>query len=379
MTSMVNGSKRVYFENLNGLRFLCFLSLFFFHSFHTEFDYILQDATYQFVKHRLFGNGNLGVNFFFVLSGFLITYLLIQEKQLNGQIDVPRFWLRRILRIWPLYFFCVGFGFWIFPYLKMLFGQTPNETAHLWAYLTFVSNFDLIRNGLPDASVLGVLWSIAVEEQFYLVWPLLLFLMPVHRYYLAFGTVICVSLLFRATHDQAILLEHHSLSCMGDMAIGALGAWSVAQVDDIRQWISSLSRPMITIIYVLFFSIFFFREELFFQTYFLRVIERPLIASIMLLIILEQCYAHKAFFKLEHKWLSYLGNISYGLYCYHFFGILITTTLTRKLGFNTALWQVMIVECGVSLLLTIVIATISYRFVEKPILEIKKRFAYITQ
>ncbi|MBK8471912.1 MAG: acyltransferase [Sphingobacteriales bacterium] len=99
----------------------------------------------------------------------MITYLLIAEKQLNHQIDVPRFWLRRILRIWPLYYCCVLFGFYAFPMLKTLLGQTPNETATVGYYLAFLSNFDLIAQGLPDASILGVLWSVAVEEQFYLL------------------------------------------------------------------------------------------------------------------------------------------------------------------------------------------------------------------
>ena len=80
--------KKIYFENLDGLRFLCFLSVFFFHSFHTENVLIKSSKFYLFFEKHLFGNGNLGVNFFFVLSGFLITYLLIEEKKLNGQIDI---------------------------------------------------------------------------------------------------------------------------------------------------------------------------------------------------------------------------------------------------------------------------------------------------
>jgi peptidoglycan/LPS O-acetylase OafA/YrhL len=134
-TSQV-ATKRVYFENLDGLRFLCFLSVFFFHSFHTDFDSIRATDTYHFIKRDIFGNGNLGVNFFFVLSGFLITYLLIEEKNLNGQIDIKRFWLRRILRIWPLFYLCVIIGFFAFPVLKSAFGQQPNETASIEHYLT---------------------------------------------------------------------------------------------------------------------------------------------------------------------------------------------------------------------------------------------------
>ena len=83
--------KRIYFENLDGLRFLCFLAVFFFHSFHTEYAYIRDSNTYHFVKRNIFGNGSLGVNFFFVLSGFLIIFLLIEEKKLNGQMNLKNF------------------------------------------------------------------------------------------------------------------------------------------------------------------------------------------------------------------------------------------------------------------------------------------------
>jgi peptidoglycan/LPS O-acetylase OafA/YrhL len=96
--------KRIYFENLNGLRFPCFLSVFLFHIFRVVSDSFEANPMFYFLKNDLFGNGNLGVNFFFVLSGFLITYLLIEEKILNKQISIPKFWLRRVLRIWPLFF-----------------------------------------------------------------------------------------------------------------------------------------------------------------------------------------------------------------------------------------------------------------------------------
>ncbi|MBK9047983.1 MAG: acyltransferase [Bacteroidetes bacterium] len=124
-------SKKVYFENLDGLRFLCFLSVFFFHSFHTEYDFIKDNPVCTFIKKDLFGNGNLGVNFFFVLSGFLITFLLIEEKKLNRQIDLRNFWIRRILRIWPLFYFCVFFGFVMFPMIKEFLVRYQMRLLHL--------------------------------------------------------------------------------------------------------------------------------------------------------------------------------------------------------------------------------------------------------
>lgn len=371
--------KKVYFENLDGLRFLCFLSVFFFHSFTTDFAYIKTADIYHFIKRDVFGNGNLGVNFFFVLSGFLITYLLIEEKKLNGEIDIKSFWIRRVLRIWPLFYLCVVFGFFVFPLLKSAFGQQPNETASIGYFLTFTNNFDFIKNGPPDASILGVLWSVAIEEQFYFVWPVILYLLPIKKYWLAFSTVIVVSLIFRGLNNNYLAHEHHTLSCIADMAIGAFGAWLIQTNENFKTKIQNLNSTYILLIYISFFTVYFFRDEILKnKNLLLSVIERPVIAIIILSIILEQCFAEKSFFKMsKFKLLTKLGTVSYGLYCLHFIGILVVTTLTKKLSLNTELWQVFIIETSFALILTIAISFISYNVFEKPFLKLKDKFAYI--
>lgn len=367
---------KIYFENLDALRFLCFLSVFFFHSFHTEYSYISESPIYHFIKKDIFGNGNLGVNFFFVLSGFLITYLLIQEKQLNGQINLLKFWMRRILRIWPLFYFAVFFGFVIFPLLKSAFGQTPNETASIGYYLTFLNNFDFIQHGLPDASILGVLWSVAIEEQFYFVWPIILHLLPIQKYWIAFGGIIFASLLFRALNDSYLMHEFHTLSCIGDMATGAMGAWLISTNNKFKSYITKLTSIKIGVIYLLFIVIFLFRGELLFANYYIRIFERVLIACVIILIILEQSYAKNSLFKLSNfKTISKLGIITYGLYCLHFIGILITTTIMGKLEFNTHLWQIVLVDTSLALTITIVISKLSYTYCEQPFLRLKEKFA----
>jgi len=334
---------------------------------------------YHFIKKDIFGNGNLGVNFFFVLSGFLITYLLIEEKKLNGQIDIKKFWIRRILRIWPLFYLCVIIGFFIFPFLKSAFGQQPNETASIGYYLTFTNNFDFIKNGLPDASILGVLWSVAIEEQFYFVWPIILYLLPIKKYYLAFSTIIIGSLIFRGLNNNYMAHEHHTLSCIGDMAIGAFGAWLIQTNENFKTKIQYLKPIYVSLIYISFFTVYIFRDEILMNNnLFLNVVERPIIATIILLIILEQCFSDKSFFKMsKFKLLSKWGTISYGLYCLHFIGILIVTTLTKKYSLNTELWQVFIIDTSFALTLTIVISLISYNIFEKPFLKLKDKFAYI--
>jgi peptidoglycan/LPS O-acetylase OafA/YrhL len=372
--------KRIYFENLDGLRFLCFLSVFLFHSFHTEFNELEITPVYHFVKKGLFGNGNIGVNFFFVLSGFLITFLLIEEKKLNGQIDLKSFWIRRMLRIWPLFYFCVFFGFIIFPRVKELFGQVSSETATPIYYLTFLNNFDFIKKGLPDASVLGVLWSVAIEEQFYLIWPIILFICPLNKLWIPFIIIVVSSLVFRAFNDDPLLHEHHTLSCIGDMTIGAIGAWLINVSQKFKSKIENLSRLQIVYIYIGFIFLFFFRDEFMFSTYVLRIFERMILALFIILIIMEQTFSIHSLFKMSHfKRISKLGTITYGLYCLHFIGILIIITITKKLAINTQLWEVFLVETPLALLVTIIISKISYNYFEGPFLKLKNKFSYITK
>ncbi len=375
-----NIKPRIYFENLDGLRFLCFLSVFFYHSFHTINPLILQNPIYNFIKKNLFGNGNLGVNFFFVLSGFLITYLLIEEKRQNIQINIKNFWIRRMLRIWPLFYFSVFFGFVIFPAIKHFFNQVSSETADPFFYIFFINNFDFIKKGLPDSSILGVLWSVAIEEQFYLIWPIIVYIFPLKKLWIPLVIIIILNVIFRAKFDDYLAHEYHTLSCIGDMIIGALGAWFIYISTNFKKTIENLPKGLIGVLYAIFFIIFFFREEVFYVNHGVRIFERLIIAIVILLIILEQTYSKQSFYKMsEFIIISKLGSITYGLYCLHFIGILITITLTEKFGLNTSLWQVIILETSLSLAVTIIISKLSYNYFEMPFLRFKNKFAFFTK
>src|SRR5271163_4752017 len=117
-------------------------------------------------------NGWMGVDLFFVLSGFLITGILLDTKKSNGYFS--NFYARRCLRIWPLYYSVILFMFLIVPLLRPserqdIFGP---RSSPWWAYLLFLQNF-LVSVPTKATGLLGVTWSLAVEEHFYLVWPLI--------------------------------------------------------------------------------------------------------------------------------------------------------------------------------------------------------------
>ncbi len=119
---------------------------------------------------RFFANGWMGVDLFFVLSGFLITRILLRAKRSDGYFR--NFYARRCLRIWPLYYSMLIFMFVAIPLLRPSEAATVFEkrSSPWWAYLVFLQNF-LVPIPTMATGPLGVTWSLAIEEQFYLVWP----------------------------------------------------------------------------------------------------------------------------------------------------------------------------------------------------------------
>lgn len=368
--------EKIFFPNLDGLRFFSFLIVYCSHIFSTKFDYIKNAPWYRFFKGRLFSDGDLGVSFFFVLSGFLITYLLLKEKEFTGKIHVGSFYVRRALRIWPLYYFCVFFGFVIFPMLKTYFGQVPNETADPFLCSFFLNNYDRVINGPPDSAVLSVLWSVAIEEQFYLVWPILFLLVPVKYYHFIFIGVITASLVYRATHIND---ETRTLGVISDMAMGGLGAYLsikskkfLKKIENIPGWLNLLPWIMALVFIV-------FKYQLFTGD-FLITIKRLIIAFFFIWIILEQNFSRFSLFKISQlKIITRLGKYTYGLYCLHTIAVLILMIIMEKLGINRQSWQLWLIEFPLGILFSIFMAYISYRFFESKFLRLKDRFAFIVK
>ncbi len=379
--------QRIFFPNLDGLRFFSFFAVFLYHCLISIVSY-LPDTSPAFYNgfEFLFQYGFLGVNFFFVLSGFLITYLLIKEKEFTGRIHVGNFYVRRILRIWPLYFLCVFIGFAVFAILKKMEGQPVMENANPWYYVFFAANFDIMHTWpeKPNALLLSVLWSVAVEEQFYLTWPLILGFFRIKNFKFIFPVIMLGSLVFRAFYTADTDADHavryfHTFSLIGDMALGGLFAYFVSYESRFKKWIINLSKGSILLLYAATLLVCLFKSVIF--TCGVPVIfERIVIGALFGMIILEQNYAHNSPLKLkELKRVSSLGIYTYGLYCLHFLGIYFTLKIISKLGLNASNVWVALLSCAMALVLTIVIGLASYHLFEKWFLRLKDRFAVIVK
>lgn len=370
--------KKIFFPNLDGLRFFSFLLVFFSHAFATKYDSIRNETWYQIFKFRLFQEGDMGVSFFFVLSGFLITFLLIKEKEYTGNIDVKNFYIRRALRIWPLYYFCVFFGFVMFPFFKSYLGQIPTETSNPILCSTFLNNFDRIINGPPDSSVLSVLWSVAIEEQFYVVWPILFLIISPKKFPIVFVLIITMSLLYRTFYIDS-KIDTHTLGVISDMAIGGLGAYLIINSKSTLNLIQNTKGWIHFIPYVLTLILLVFKGQIF-EAPIMIIFKRVITSVIFLWIILEQNFANYSLFKISKlKYISYLGKYTYGLYCLHPIANLVTMIVLGYLNLNQYSWQLWLIEFPFSLGLSIVISILSYNLFESRFLKLKDRFAVIVK
>ena len=370
---------RTYFGNLDKLRFLSFLWVFCWHCFgYFETGYF--GMTDHAVIKFLAGVGYLGVNFFFVLSGFLITWLLLEEKKNNGQVNILNFYLRRVLRIWPLYFAIVIIGFFLMPIVSGNTHIIPEQLSHFWKYLFFWANFDRIETGYTGIGNdnLGVLWSVAVEEQFYLVWPILIYFSKKSGQLLIILCVIITSLIFRYYHiNQQDQLYFHTFSVMGDLGIGALLAWLYMYFpSQIQRSVSFLKyKTPVFIIQILLVSLVVLYKN-FLQSSEAVIFERIVFSLVFGYILLLNIFSSDIQSNFIARWMTEGGKITYGLYCFNLLVIGITQKIFLILSNQTGITDfpgIFYLEAITALVLTIVICKLSFRYLETPFLKLKDR------
>jgi len=371
-------AKRPHFKNLDALRFLAAFSVFLFHFFSELKSFIpISDDNLLYKGITAFtSKGLLGVNFFFVLSGFLITYLIIFEIKHQKSFNLKHFLIRRTLRIWPLYFIIIVIGFLLFPLLFLDY-----ETKHhLINYAFFLANFDEIWYGVNDSvNFLTSPWSVAVEEQFYLVWGILLLgLSKLKKFNLITLVVFLLglSLVFRFLNFKDLrVIYYHTFAVMPDILIGALLAYSYFKKSTWIEKLKKLSKLKIALIYCIGITLILLKTKLF-TNYFI-VFERYTIALFFAFILIDQIHLRNSVFKIgKVKLFNHLGKISYGLYMYHLVVLFVLQKLMILLidTFNINYYTIVFLYFILGILGTYILSIISYHSIEKPFLVLKKRF-----
>jgi peptidoglycan/LPS O-acetylase OafA/YrhL len=368
---LMEKSTKTYFENLDGLRAIAAIAVIM-----THLSYFIQAKTSlgTLVKGVIsIGGmgGKLGVIFFFILSGFLITYLLFEEREKKGGVNIGKFYLRRLLRIWPLYFLTLIFGFWLFPF----FLETKHEIASPLMYSLFLANFDHILNGFPTVSILGVHWSVCVEEQFYLIWPLLFVWMKKKMLFIigVIGFILLSQFYFvsSAIHYQGG--EYHLISCFKYLCIGALVAFfAFHHRMYIQSFSSQIPKWFSFLFYASSFCFLLVQHKLFGHAPWYKMMYDLVPVTLFVYVIIDQNFSTNSLFKIGRiKLLTWLGKISYGLYLTHMIALNSVVYFLKEPSENLS------VLFSGTLLISILLSYLSYTYFERYFLSFKEKFSRI--
>jgi len=379
---------RYYRPELDVVRFLAFLLVFLHHTLPEG-----QNPNLNIIQHLLGGLAPIfytsagacryGLSLFFTLSAFLICELLLRERKMTGTLRIKQFYIRRILRIWPLYYLALSLGL----ILALLHGGNRNEIETIGWYAVFMGAWHSSLYGFFDNPVVP-LWSISVEEQFYLIAPSAVKYLN-RKFLCVFCGVIvfCSSAWLYHLAKIAAPYDHiwaDSLVQFECFAAGILLCLALrGQIPRFSLWQRLLLLPCCYLCWMA--ASFGLNLRIFHVT---DSLGSWLLVGSYALASLGSVFLLLAFLGLSPgqlpRWAIYLGRISFGLYVYHQFAIDIARYVSPEIQrkFNTssyaprALLNVGL-TLGLPLALTVLMAAISYRYFETPFLKMKKRHAVI--
>lgn len=333
-----------------------------------------------FFKYYIFNFGWIGLNLFFLLSGYLITKTLFIHIRSSPLSYFRNFYARRVLRIFPLYYGILLLFFAVLPliYIKyqQIFGSLYNIQIWYWLY---ISNWRIILYGLPPNPLFFHFWSLAVEEQFYLIWPIVFFLITsFNRRVLIILILLTLSILIRILLYGVKSVYYNTLTPGEPLLLGCL--ISILEKNDKLKSIYNYARALAILSFISLVVIFLHNSDL-------RIINFPLLSIgysnidliwafllCNILINLERTYLISKV--LSSGILVWLGIYSYGIYVFHWiilqlfinkYEILFTN---KGFGESISYWISRILGVIIILLLSYA----SYNLYERKFLSLKKYF-----
>ena len=350
----------VYFKSLNGFRALAAIFILLFHSMFPYFRTLW-----------------IGVPMFFVLSGFLITRILIEHKAAGNYLKA--FYFKRALRIFPIYYLAL--------LISVFWGLLVNaDLSRLPVFIIYLQNFTISRNLLPEYcyGLMNHTWSLSVEELFYLVWPFVILfagkkLLPVLIVFIGLSSilykVIVISFFYTGHSDQLLLLSLAG-NLDGLMAGALLGMLSLNKG-------SFLNRPfpfkqffalLLVFTITLAANYCHFNIPRHFSVFKELLSVLAVFVSFYTIVWLISEKKTGSFFTraLNHPFMQLSGKISYGLYLYHALIFGITSACVYHFQIDANLFLLFLFK----ITLTYVVALLSWHAIEKPFLRLKDKLPY---
>ena len=368
-----------YLPQLDGLRFLAYALVFISH--YQWAPDIIAKLPLGMNLIRLHRHGGIGVDLFLVLSAYLITALLLIEQESTGKVSLKDFYMRRALRIWPLYYCALVLFYFIVPFLQGTFMDSAHQDAlkdHGLAYLAFLGNFS-VSGGVHPPLYTAHLWTVSLEEQFYLVWPLSFVVLSRSRRG-TIGFLFASILLSIGARTIAVLWEIDGVwtsffTRLDPFAMGALLALYRHRKVGHAKW-SNLKFLLGG--FLVCFALG--AARLGHQTPAITWQYTMVAVGFTLVLDASVCLKNTGIMgrMLRSRLFVRLGKLSYGMYVYHMVVIALVSGLGAYMGLNIERPKGWFMIGTASFATTALAAHLSYEWLEKPFLRLKRRYTQVT-
>lgn len=369
--------KVAHWNELDGLRAIAFLMVFLFHVGPPPLPSGPLVDLYSWVVRW----GWSGVDLFFVLSAFLITFLLLKEKGKHGDISFKLFFLRRALRIWPLYYVSLVLAFFLLPMVGIGPGYATQEwsqTLKLYGlpFALFLGNFTMLDSqAVPTPPIaLNPMWSVCMEEQFYIVWCLLLILLAEVRwlpwFLLAVGLgSFSLRLMVFKSSDDFWPYYHNTLTHLDPIVAGAL--LGILQA---RGRLPRLGHPAPALALWLLLALGFPPLA---EHHPSAPFTFPLIAAASAATLLAALNHQRTRELLSHPFAVRYGRLTYGLYIFHMLGIGLASMAIWAVNPWASPFAVWLTQLCLGLAITAAMAHLSWALLEGPCNRLRRRLSRV--
>ena len=369
--------KKSNFDNVYAIRFIAFLAIFFAHAAISFDPQIKVAALFSDVRNLLDVLNTVAYSLIFVLTGFLNTWSIFEERFIYKKMNVLRFYMRRLIVVVPLFAIALILGIWLMPSINSPVPRFDGEMLPIWRYFTLTSHFSSFESGNPYYELVGNLWSLETYIYFILVWP---FLMRTFRrkettlFALLFAGYIAFQILVPDYPSKAFF----ALNYLPEFATGSYLAYisffKYPNYDKLKEH----TRRTIGFTYLGFILFILFKNKISAQLNWMpeqifQIVEKIAIALTLGYFIFEQNFNSNSVLKAaKMKFMNFPGKIVLSLYIYMPLGVIISFLAMGFVMDKETEIAALVYRPLIALAATIVIASISYEYLEKKFVRLRK-------
>lgn len=371
--------KKSHFDNVNAMRFVAFLAIFFSHCFITDNQQVAVSSLFGDMRQVSINLNEVSYSLLFILTGFLNTWTVFEERFIYKNLNVLRYYMRRILGFLPLYILVFLLGFFVLPQLNLGIPAAYSNSISPLAYFSFLFNNTYNDSFSPLDGVLGNMWSIAVSFQFVLVWPILMaYFRRKESWLMAICLLVFVAGAWFFSADEGF--RYHTLNILCDFVAGSFIAYISFFKYKTHIFLKAQTKRTIGTIYLLFIAYLVMRSRILFELeefpqQAVFIAERLVLTATIAFFVFEQTFSSNSVLKLvKLRIFNAPGKIVYSLYAYHAIGIILGYRITAFLVSEQNQATVLALTPLLALSVTFVLALFSTEYFEKKFIRRKKNY-----